>query len=233
MKKSTCVQWVIRVLIYILGLFCLALGVAIAANSGLGISPVNSLPFVVSAITPERLGPLELNSGNCVTLVFCFYIVLQVLLLGREFKPINLTQILFSFIFGQFVNLTKAMVGDWALPTYPGKLAMLAISIGVIAVGVNLYLGVKLVPMPMEGLSLVFADKTNTPFPRMKMMVDCLVVVLGVLLSFLFLHELVYIREGTVITAIFTGPVMGLLGRPISPLVGKLCFGESGEGERK
>lgn len=225
MRKSTPAQWVIRVLIYILGLLCLAFGVAVATNSGLGISPVNSLPFVVSAITPEKLGPLELNPGNCVTIVFCIYILLQVLILRKDFKPINLTQIIFSFIFGQFVNVTKAIVGDWAIPTYPGKLVMLAISIVLIAIGVILYLDVKLVPMPMEGLSLVFADKTNTPFPKMKMIVDCLVVVLGVVLSFLFLRELVYIREGTVLTAVFTGPVMGLLRKPLSPVIEKVCFG--------
>lgn len=38
MKKSTPAQWAIRIVIYIIGLFFLALGVAFAVNSNLGVS---------------------------------------------------------------------------------------------------------------------------------------------------------------------------------------------------
>ena len=186
MRKSTPAQWVVRVLVYVLGLLFLAFGVAISANSDLGISPVNSLPYVVSAVTPDslQLGPiaLELNPGNCVVIVFCSYILLQILL-------------------------------------------MLAVSIVFIAIGVVLYIGVELVPMPMEGLSLAIADKTGVAFHNMKIVIDCVVVLTGAALSFLCLRELVYIREGTIITAIVTGKVMAMVKKPLSPLVEKICFG--------
>lgn len=217
MGKSTPAQWGLRVLIYILGLFCLAMGVAISANSNLGISPVNSLPYVLSAVIPP-------DPGTCVILVFCTYILLQVILLRKEFQPIQLTQIVFSTIFGYFVNFTKALVGDFALPTYPGKLVMLAVSILLIAIGVELYIEVELVPMPMEGLSLALARKLHVPFHNMKIAIDCLVVAAGVILSFLCLHRLVYIREGTVITALVTGKVIALVKRVLSPAVRRLCF---------
>lgn len=218
MRKSTPVQWVIRVLLYVLGLFLMAFGVAIAANSNLGISPVNSLPYVVSAVVSR-------DPGTCVTLIFCSYILLQIIILRREFKLINLLQIVFSTIFGYFVNFTKAIVGDFAIPTYAGQLLMLAVSIVFIAVGVVLYIEVEMVPMPMEGLSLAIAGRVGIPFHNMKIIIDCLVVAAGVALSFLCLHELVYIREGTVITAIVTGKVMALVKKPISPFVQRVCFG--------
>lgn len=218
MRKSTPVQWVIRVLVYILGLLFLAFGVAISANSNLGISPVNSLPYVVSAV-------VERDPGTCVTLVFCSYILLQIIILRREFKPVNLFQIAFSTIFGYFVNFTKAIVGDFAIPTYAGQLLMLAVSIVFIAIGVVLYIEVELVPMPMEGLSLAIAGKTGVAFHNMKIVIDCLVVLTGVALSFLFLHRLAYIREGTIISAIVTGKVMALVKKPISPMIQRVCFG--------
>jgi len=227
MRKSTGPQWAIRVLCYVAGLFFLAMGVAVSANSDLGISPVNSLPYVVSAVTPDRLGPVELNPGNCVVIVFCSYILLQILILRKDFKPVNLFQILFSTIFGYFVNFTKSIVGDWAIPTYPGKLVMLAISIVFIAIGVVLYIEVELVPMPMEGLSLAIAGKTHVPFHNMKIVIDCVVVVAGALLSLVCLRKLVYIREGTIITALVTGKVMAIVKKPLSPLLQKLCFGET------
>ena len=92
-------------------------------------------------------------------------------------------------------------------------------------IGVVLYIEVEMVPMPMEGLSLAIAGKTGVAFHNMKIIIDCVVVVAGVALSFLCLHKLVYIREGTIITAVVTGKVMALVKKPLSPLVQKVCFG--------
>lgn len=219
MKKSTPVQFVIRVLVYCLGLLLLAFGVAVSVNSNLGVSPVNSLPYVISRIIGVQL-------GTCVTAVFCSYIALQVLILRREFQPVNLLQILFSTLFGYFVDFAKLVLDDFALPGYPGKLVMLAVSIVFIALGILLYMEAQLVPMPMEGLTACIAKKLGKPFPKMKTVVDCIVVGAGIVLCFVFLGGLDGIREGTVITAIITGRIMGILRKPLSPVLRKLCFGE-------
>lgn len=47
-----------RIIFYILGLFILALGVAFSVNSQLGVSPVNSLPYVLSQITGKEMGSM-------------------------------------------------------------------------------------------------------------------------------------------------------------------------------
>lgn len=219
MKKSTPVQFAIRIGVYCLGLLLLAFGVAVSVNSDLGVSPVNSLPYVISQIIHVQL-------GTCVTAVFCSYIVLQVLILRRDFQIINLLQILFSTLFGYFVDFAKLVIGDFALPGYVGRLGMLAVSILLIALGILLYLEAELVPMPMEGLTAAIAKKLNKPFPTMKTVVDCVVVGTGIVLCFVFLGKLDGIREGTVITAIVTGKIIALLRRPLSPILKKLCFGE-------
>lgn len=219
MKKSTPVQFGLRVLIYCFALLLMAVGVALSVNSNLGVSPVNSLPYVISQI-------LNVQMGSCVTVIFCFYILLQVLLLRREFQPVQLLQIVFSTIFGYFVDFAKRVMGDFAIPTYLGQLTMLAMSIVLIALGVLLYMDVQLVPMPMEGLSSTIAKKISRPFPTMKMAIDCLVVLIGAVLSFVFLGKLDGIREGTIITAILVGKLIAVLKKPISPVVQKICFGE-------
>ena len=219
MKKSTPAQFVIRVLIYCLGLLSLAFGVAFSVNSNLGVSPVNSLPYVISRI-------LKVQMGTCVTAVFCFYILLQILILGRKFHPVNLLQILFSTIFGYFVDFAKMVLGDFAIPTYFGQLTMLAISIPLIALGIVLYMDAQLVPMPMEGLSSCLAEKFGVSFPNMKTIIDCLVVVIGLILCFVFLGGLDGLREGTIITAVVTGKVIAIFKKPLSPILKKICFGE-------
>lgn len=219
MKKSTPLQFVIRVGVYCLGLLLLAFGVAVSVNSNLGVSPVNSLPYVISKI-------LNIPLGSCVTVVFCSYIVLQILILRREFQPVNLLQILFSTLFGYFVDFAKLVLGDFAIPTYAGKLVMLAVSIVLIALGILLYMDAQLVPMPMEGLTASIAKKQGKPFPTMKTIVDCVVVGTGIVLCFVFLGVLDGIREGTVITAVVTGKIIAWMRKPVSPVLKKICFGE-------
>ena len=218
MRKSSLSQYGIRVLIYCGALFLMAVGVALSVNSNLGVSPVNSLPYVISQI-------IHVQMGTCVTVLFCFYIMLQVMILRREFQPVNLLQILFSTIFGYFVDFAKMLVGDFALPTYAGKLTMLAASIFLIALGVMLYIDVELVPMPMGGLSSCIAKKLGKPFPTMKTVVDCVVVLTGVVLSFLFLGKLDGIREGTILTAAVTGKLIAMFRKWLSPTVKRICFG--------
>ncbi len=208
-----------RIAVYMLGLLFMAFGVAFSVNSGLGVSPVNSLPYVISLI-------LNVDMGRCVIGVFASYIVVQLLLLRRNFRWIQLTQLVFSTVFGYFVDFAKWALGDWALASYPGRLAMLFFSILLVALGVCLYMGTGLVNMPMEGMTKAVKDTLfpKTHFAEVKVAMDCGVVLLGVALSFLFLGQLEGIREGTVICAVLVGKVMKPLQKCLEPFLGRVCF---------
>ncbi len=217
-KQKIGIKFVWRILIYILGLFFLAMGVAFSINSNLGVSPVNSLPYVVSLISGQAL-------SVCVIIVYAIYILVQVLILRKEFKIINLTQIIFSTIFGYFTDLTKWILGDFAIPGYGGQLVMLLISLIFIAVGISLYLDAKLIPMPMEGMTMAIASKVKKlQFSTVKIIVDCSSVAIAVILSFIFLGSLQGVREGTVVTAVLAGILMRFIQKGLQPVVNKICF---------
>ena len=50
---------------------------------------------------------------------------------------------------------------------------------------------------------------------------DCIVVLIGIILSFVFLGKIDGIREGTVLSAIFVGLIMKQLQKIIGPLMTK------------
>lgn len=206
-----------RILIYALGLLFLAFAVAFSVNSGLGISPVNSLPYAISLASGVQL-------GYCVIGVFCFYILLQIVMLGKAFKWYNLFQIAFSTLFGYFVDFAKCVLGDFCFPTYIGRLGMLAISMVLIAIGIALYVDVKLIPMPMEGLTLACSGKFKVRFHNMKIIVDCLVVALSAAICIVFLGRLDGVREGTILSALLVGKVLAVVQKPIKPIVDHICF---------
>ena len=136
MKTTTPARLAARLGIYTLGLLILAFGIALAVNCELGVSPVSSLPYVVSLI-------FNVSLGTCTTIVYATYVLLQMVLL-RKFQPALLLQLVFSTIFGWFVDGAKYVLGDFCLPTYFGQLAMLAASIVLIGFSLVLYIDVKL-----------------------------------------------------------------------------------------
>ena len=102
-----------RLGIYILGLWVLAFGIALAVDSNLGVSPVSSLPYVVSLI-------FKVSLGTCTTVIYAGYVLLQ-MAISRKFQPALLLQLVFSTIFGYFVDAAKYLLGDFCLPTYLGQ----------------------------------------------------------------------------------------------------------------
>ena len=67
------------------GLVIMALGVACSIQADLGTSPVSSLPYVLSLLTP-------LSVGTATIAMHVVLILLQILLLRRNFAPIQLMQ---------------------------------------------------------------------------------------------------------------------------------------------
>lgn len=210
-------QFIYRILLYTLGLLFLAFSVAFAINSDLGISPVNSLPYAISLVSGAKL-------STCVICVFGFYILLQIVLLRRDFKWYNIFQIAFSTLFGYFTDFAKWVLGDFCIPTYAGRLGMLFISIILISIGISLYVDTKLIPMPSEGLTMAFSGSLHIKFHNMKIIQDCVTVALSVALSLLFLHKLAGVREGTVLSALLVGKCIALMQKWIRPLVDRVCF---------
>ena len=192
----------LQIAVYIFGLFILSFGAAFALNARLGISPVNSLPFVISII-------LGMEPGIVLAWTFVAFIVLQIIILRRDFELKNLAQIIFSFMFGYFVDFAIFLVGDFTLPTYFGQLAMTGLSILAISLGLSIYMEARLIGMSPEGLVWAIVSKVpNGTFPRVKIFFDVTLVSTAIILSLIFMGGLYGVREGTVISALLIGRLM-------------------------
>lgn len=144
-----------KFIMYTLGLLFLALGVTASIKSDLGVSPLNSMPYVLSRITGVEMGLV-------VTGIFSTFILVQMIILRRDFKIINLLQLPFASISGYFITTTNG----WFSGVAPAeglamKLLLLAISIVVVALGLLFYLTAEIVPLPPEGLMLAITQKTG------------------------------------------------------------------------
>lgn len=193
-----------KIVVYSIGLLFLAVGVTISIKSDLGVSPVNSIPYVLSCITP-------FNQGHLIFAIFSFYVFIQIGIQKRDFKLINLFQLAFAAAFGYFVNFTNYLINFESPSNYLLRFGLLMVSIVCIAIGVTLYLRANLLPMPAEGCMIAIQGKTNHEFSKIKSFFDTLSVIIAGILAIAFLGQLSSVREGTIIAAVLVGKTIGLI----------------------
>lgn len=75
-----------RYLLLMAGLSVMAFGVAFSIKADLGTSPISSVPYVVSLFAP-------LTVGTATIVMHCVFILLQILILRKDYHPIQLMQL--------------------------------------------------------------------------------------------------------------------------------------------
>jgi len=204
-----------RLLLYLLGMFVLAFGVAVAVKSDLGITPVNSIAFVASRV-------FFVDHGLMTALVYCGYVLIQFAILRKEFHLSGLLQIGVAWLFGLFVSLCNRILSFPAPETYWVRILFMLASVVIIALGILLYLRANLLPQPAEGLLLAIQKKTRWKLHNIKIFFDFIVVAIAAALSLITVHRVIGIREGTLIAMLGVGKVMGLFSGPVGKKIDAL-----------
>ena len=197
-----------RYLIFLVGLFVNSLGVSLITKANLGTSPISSIPYVLSLNFPFTL-------GNFTIFFSIFLIVLQLIILRKNFKLEHILQIPVSIIFGYFIDLTMILF-FWVNPeAYIMKIVYLLIGCLILGVGVYMEVLADVVMLPGESFvrAIVLTWKTN--FGTTKICFDVSMSVIAAVLSFVFAGRLDGVREGTVIAALLVGFIARLIGKKL------------------
>lgn len=195
-----------RYLLFLVGLFINALGVSLVTKASLGTSPISSIPYVLSLNFPLTL-------GNFTIIFSIVLIVLQILILRKNFKLENVLQIPVSIAFGYFIDLTMAMF-FWVNPqNYVVKLVALLAGCIVLGFGVYMEVLADVVMLPGESFVRAIVQTWNTNFGTTKIVFDSSMTIIAGVLSFLFFGTLNGVREGTIIAALLVGFIARLFGK--------------------
>ena len=214
-----------RYLIFLVGLFVNSLGVSLITKANLGTSPISSIPYVLSLNFPFTL-------GNFTIFFSIFLIVLQLIILRKNFKLEHILQIPVSIIFGYFIDLTMILF-SWVNPeAYIMKIVYLLIGCLILGVGVYMEVLADVVMLPGESFvrAIVLTWKTN--FGTTKICFDVSMSVIAAVLSFIFAGRLAGVREGTVIAALLVGFIARLIGKKLAFLK-DMIFPESVSAENE
>ena len=198
-----------RYLIFLVGLFVNSLGVSLVTKANLGTSPISSIPYVLSLNFPFTL-------GNFTIFFSIFLIVLQLIILRKNFKLEHILQIPVSIIFGYFIDFAMILL-SWVNPEeYLMKIVYLLIGCLILGVGVYMEVLADVVMLPGESFvrAIVLTWKTN--FGTTKICFDVSMSVIAAVLSFVFAGRLAGVREGTVIAALLVGFIARLIGKKLA-----------------
>ena len=204
-----------RIIIYVIGLFLYSLGIAITAKSDLGIAPVSTLPYALSFVLPFSFG---------ITTFFMtvIYVLIQIVILGRNFEKKEYLQIVVGILFSSFIDLAMLLLKDLNPVNYVNRLITLFIGCFVLAIGIVLSVVPDVITPPAEGAITVLSKKFNKEFGSMKILVDGSIVVLAVIVSLLFLGRLEGFKEGTIISIFLTGIYTKILFKTLGGRLEKL-----------
>lgn len=214
-----------RYLIFLVGLFVNSLGVSLITKANLGTSPISSIPYVLSLNFPFTL-------GNFTIFFSIFLIVLQLIILRKNFKVEHILQIPVSIIFGYFIDITMILF-FWVNPeAYIMKIVYLLIGCLILGVGVYMEVLADVVMLPGESFvrAIVLTWKTN--FGTTKICFDVSMSVIAAVLSFVFAGKLAGVREGTVIAALLVGFTARLIAKKLAFLK-DMIFPESVSAENE
>ena len=198
-----------RYLLFLVGLFVNALGVSLVTKASLGTSPISSIPYVLSLNFPFTL-------GNFTIFFSILLIILQIIILRKNFKIANILQIPVSIAFGYFIDLTMYLF-FWVNPqNYVMKIVYLLIGCLILGIGVYMEVLADVVMLPGESFVRAVVFRIHSEFGFTKVCFDVSMAVIAAVLSFLLSGHLEGVREGTIVAAVLVGFIARGIGKRLS-----------------
>ena len=200
-----------RVVLMLAGIAVMALGIDVVVKANLGNSPISATPNVLS------LGFPAVSFGTFMLGWQCALVLVQVALLRRDFRLVDLWQIPISVFFGVCIDWFMALIGPAEPASYAGSWLWLAVGMAILALGIVMTVVSGTVMNCGEAVVQAVVRKTGIRFGTGKVLFDLACAALATLCAFLFVGHLAGVREGTVVCAAFTGVIvnayMGVYGK--------------------
>lgn len=199
MKKE---NLTVRTIILITGIFILAFGVAITIRSGLGTIPILSIPYVYNIAFPA------ISVGTITILLNLIFILIQIIILKKEYKSLRLLQIPILIIFGWFIDVHLRWMTNLTPSSYLQQGIYCILGCIIIAFGIFMQIKAEMSILPGEGLIIAVSNALKKDFGKIKIIFDSLLILISLVSIFVFLDTYEGVREGTIVSALLVGFIL-------------------------
>lgn len=212
-----------RAIIYFIGLIVLALGIVLNTKTLLGVSPIISIPYNICHIW-------KLNLGATTFVFYCFCVLVEAGLKGKNFKTYELLQIPMSLVTSIFINFFDQYL-NIVPETLLQKLLLVFLAVIVTGIGAATMVNMKLIPNPADALAATIGDKLGKGMGIGKNIFDFSCFCISGFIGLLFTKHIIGIGIGTILVVIFTGRVIAVynyfLKFPMQNIAGIITQAES------
>lgn len=203
-----------KLFIVVISVIILGLGVGLALKVAIGVGAWDALAQSVSNVINIKVGTVAMMLNiSCV--------LIQLVLLKKEFKIKHVLQILVAVLLGIVVNfMLYEVLSNFNVNNYFIKIVLLLVAYVIIAVSVSVIMAINFVSLPLEGCCMVISTRTTKKFGTLRQYVDIISIVIILVISFVFKQTLP-IREGTVIGMLIFGPMLDFFIKLMMPTLKK------------
>lgn len=194
------------------GILINSFGIVLITKGALGTSQISSIPYVLSLQMPS------ISFGMFSFIMNMVYIVLQALLLRRQFKPIQLLQIVVNVVFSASIDVFMAMLSFYAPQQLFTRVLSAIAGCIVLAFGISVEVAPDLIMVPGEGIVAAISKVSGRRFGSVKVVFDVTLILIAALLSWLFFGNIVGVGVGTLLSAVSVGQFVNLINRHVSLL---------------
>lgn len=209
----------LRILVYVVGMFILALGLTLNTKANLGVSPIISVPYSISQIT-------GLNFGDLTFVVYAMFVVVQIIihirLKNHKIIASDILQLPLSLIFTRLLNIFTVCI-----PTSQNlgiRFVILTFAIICTGIGAAMSLSMQIVPNPGDGIVQALAERFDKSVGITKNLFDCINLSITLCISLFIAHQIVGVGIGTVIAVVGVGRVIALFHHRFESKIEYLIF---------
>lgn len=210
--KDRVVEFLWQHVLLLCSLFLMTFGVALCVRSNLGSGVISSIPMAFTLAGEFDLAP-GWTIGGYTNIMNVILVFLQILILRRRFKKVQLFQLVIGFLFGMLLDINMWITSFFSYETMLNQVVAQFIGATVLGFGVATEIRCGSVTMPGEGIQVAIARVSGKPFPIVKIVVDTTLVVLAVICGYFFFGEWprTVVGPGTLFAMFYVGYVVKLI----------------------
>lgn len=191
-----------RFLAMLLCICIIGMGIALSIKAGIGLGPYDALSTTLSNISLIKVGTITIIiNGTCI--------LLQILLLRKNFNKFQYLQVIVIFVLGYVINMFYYNVFTFEVNSYIQRVLLFILATAICGFAVGAIMNINVVYTALEGFLDALAIKNNGDFLKYRWAFDVIAVVMCLLLSYIFNSEYI-IREGTIIALVIFSPILGI-----------------------
>lgn len=194
-----------RFAVFTAGMLACAVGIAFITRAGLGTSPISSMPFVLSLITPVSMGIYTLSFN-------LLFLLCESLLTGR-FTKTQALQIPVTVLFSLSVDGALHLIPSRYGGPWTGSAVYLVIGCAVMSFGIYLEVLADIIMLPGEAFVRALSKRTGRGFGNVKVCFDSCLTAIAAAAALVAFGRLNGVGGGTVFSALAVGQMVKGWGR--------------------